>query len=307
MEFRDKAQAYLQLGWAVFPVHSLVFETDMRTGEVIPRCTCGWDECPRPGKHPRIPKKLGGNGVLDATTNSDQIDAWSESYPDANLAVATGRPSGVIAVDIDGAEGENTISVLAANNYRLPQTVEARSGSGGRHLYYKWAPGIKTVASVIGPKVDLRGDGGQCVLPPSMHKSGNAYTWIRPPETTFMPPMPMWIIRRLKEVELAKQGLKYEEYAADRPKRLGRPAIERIMDRARIVAALSPECGHRNHTLNQQAFIAFRIADEGHIPDSEVEHHMLAAARACGLTPGEARPTILSARRSARSKPAMSR
>ena len=34
--------------------------------------------------------------------------------------------------------------------------------------------------------MDVRGKGGQIVLPPSRHKSGHAYTWASDVETAFL-------------------------------------------------------------------------------------------------------------------------
>jgi hypothetical protein len=46
------------------------------------------------------------------------------------------------------------------------------------HFYFRW-PGIlvRNSASKVAPKIDVRGMGGYCLAPPSMHPSGRRYTW----------------------------------------------------------------------------------------------------------------------------------
>jgi Bifunctional DNA primase/polymerase, N-terminal len=60
----------------------------------------------------------------------------------------------------------------------MPQTVESRTGGGGRHLYYAHPGGHVGNRAGLRPGIDLRGDGGCIVLPPSIHPSGNAYAWV---------------------------------------------------------------------------------------------------------------------------------
>jgi hypothetical protein len=72
----DLALLYASLGWRVFPTHSL------RDGD----CSCGDPGCTSPGKHPRTPR-----GCKDASADERRIRAWWKRWPDANVAVATGR------------------------------------------------------------------------------------------------------------------------------------------------------------------------------------------------------------------------
>ena len=43
------------------------------------------------------------HGLKDATTNAETIRQWWESEPELNVAVATGMPSGIFVLDVDGS------------------------------------------------------------------------------------------------------------------------------------------------------------------------------------------------------------
>src|SRR5215204_1738769 len=68
--------------------------------------------------------------------------------------------------------------LLTVENYGQGlETWKAISGSGGRHLFFRYPAGfvMPTVRTAIG--VDIRGQGGFIVLPPTMHNNGRAYEW----------------------------------------------------------------------------------------------------------------------------------
>lgn len=104
---------YAAHGWSVFPVH----------GIVDGRCCCGASDCSSPGKHP-----LTRRGLKDATTDERMVAAWWERWPAANLALATGRASGVVVVDIDVPQGELSVAKLLNAGHELPQTSAVRTG-----------------------------------------------------------------------------------------------------------------------------------------------------------------------------------
>jgi hypothetical protein len=157
---------YAGLGWPVFPL--------------VPR-----------EKIPLFSKKNGGHGVKDATTDADQVTAWWSDYPDANIGLATGGPSALYVVDIDGEEGEAALLRYGA----LPLTPESHTGKG-RHLLFHYPEGRNT-ASRLGPKIDTRGEGGYIVAPPSIHPNGGRYRWVTPPHKADVQALPADMVAQL--------------------------------------------------------------------------------------------------------------
>jgi Bifunctional DNA primase/polymerase, N-terminal/Primase C terminal 1 (PriCT-1) len=111
------------------------------------------------------------HGLKEATTDSEIIMAWWSSYPTANIAAATGRISGVFVVDIDmkhGKNGEADLRALEAKHGPLPKTVESITPSKGRHLWFRMPKhSVPNSVAKIAPGIDIRGDGGYVLVPPS--------------------------------------------------------------------------------------------------------------------------------------------
>ena len=135
-------------------------------------CTCG-KSCKSPGKHPMTPR-----GLHDARCDVDLIRAIAEDTPWANIGIRTGPESGVWVLDLDGEEGIQEFAEWEAEHGAVPRTWTARSGSGGRHLYFKYPPEmvIKNSTKVVGRSIDIRGVGGLIIAPPSLHVEGD-YRW----------------------------------------------------------------------------------------------------------------------------------
>ncbi len=105
----------------------------------------------------------------------EQIKEWIEKYPAMNIAIVTGKISGIVVVDIE--QGGNS------NGY--PPTVTAKSGGGGVHLYYKH-PGYEVPNGTrVKELTDIRGDGGYVLVAPSVSDKGE-YKWqISPDDSDF--------------------------------------------------------------------------------------------------------------------------
>lgn len=125
----------------------------------------------------KIPVFSGGFNT--ATTDRFKITNWFTQGPDFNLGVPTGKASGFFVLDIDGPEGEATLKKLEDTHGPLPQTAEVITGGGGRHVYFKYPTDgeIRNSAGKLGEGLDVRGDGGYVIVPPSVHKSGRRYEW----------------------------------------------------------------------------------------------------------------------------------
>ncbi len=157
----SRALRYASHGWAVLPLHTI------NDGH----CTCSaGKECNRPGKHPQTSR-----GVHDATLDTGVIRTWWTRWPDANIGVATGEVSGIIAFDIDRRNnGVETLKGLVPELGRPPTTVQTNTGGGGYHLIYEH-PGFPVRSKLIGPSLELKSDGAYIVAPGSRHISGKQY------------------------------------------------------------------------------------------------------------------------------------
>jgi hypothetical protein len=125
-----------------------------------------------------------------------EIAAWFGRRPAANIGIVTGGISGLVVVDVDPAHGgERSLASLEARHGPLPKTVEAVTGGGGRHLYFRHPGGVVPNRVGLAAGIDVRGDGGYVVAPPSLHPSGVRYAWVsgRDPATTALAPLPHWV------------------------------------------------------------------------------------------------------------------
>jgi hypothetical protein len=102
-----------------------------------------------------------------------EVMEWFTQFPDANVGIITGKVSGITVVDIDTDAGLGAISKYMPP---LMVTPTAKTQKGGRHLYFKYVPGLSNKVRAI-DGVDVRGDGGFVVAPPSEGELGH-YEWL---------------------------------------------------------------------------------------------------------------------------------
>lgn len=128
----------------------------------------------------------------------EEARGWFRTWPDAGVGVVTGAISGLVVIDVDLRHGGDAgLDKLEREHGRLPTTVECRTGGGGRHLYFTHPGGVIRNKVGLAPGVDLRGDGGYVVAPPSVHSSGVQYAWVEGcgPGSTVIAPLPDWVLR----------------------------------------------------------------------------------------------------------------
>lgn len=111
-----------------------------------------------------------------------------------------GAASGRVVIDIDPRHGgAEALAEWEKANGELPYTLTADTGGGGCHFHYRYPEGVGRVpsgANVLGPGVDVRGDGGYVVAPPSPHASGRAYAWQDP--EMHLETMPLALLEALR-------------------------------------------------------------------------------------------------------------
>lgn len=188
--FLAAALSYADRNWPVFPLHN----PNGQGG-----CSCRKNDCQSIGKHPRTK-----NGFKEATTNSSAIKRWWKRWPDANVGIVTGETSGLMILDVDPrSDGDDSLFELEQQHGKLPDTVEALTGGGGRHILFAYPK--EPVKSKVGiaPGLDVKAVGGYIVAPPSLHASGKPYEWEvnSHPDDVALASCPKWLIDKLKEPE----------------------------------------------------------------------------------------------------------
>jgi replicative DNA helicase len=164
----EYALKYARRGWRVIWSH-----WPIGSGATA-RCSCGVTDIGEDGREQHsVGKHPGRDWVNAATTKEAVIRAWFAVKPDANLSIVTGEESGIFVLDIDPRSGgEQTISDLTEDHGLLPDTPTFFTGSGGFHLLFKHPGGYVPTKSEIGPGLDIRGNGGQIIAPPSRNING---------------------------------------------------------------------------------------------------------------------------------------
>ncbi len=152
----DQALYYLEkLGWSVIPVG--------------------------PDKKPLVEWKL----YQSQKATREQLIKWY-SKPNVNIGIITGKISNLVVIDIDPRHDGTDEAFTEI------KTVKSATGGGGWHYYFQYQEGIQNSAGVK-PGIDIRGDGGYVIAPPSIHNSGKSYDWINNPENTSILPLPSFI------------------------------------------------------------------------------------------------------------------
>jgi hypothetical protein len=124
-----------------------------------------------PDKRPLV-----ATGFHAATMDREQHAAWWRGRDDRGVAYPTGTASNRVVLDVDGEHGERSLEELEQRYGKIPETMTVRTGGGGRHLVFRH-PGrpVPCSAGKVGAGLDVRGDGGYVLTPPSPHESGRRY------------------------------------------------------------------------------------------------------------------------------------
>ncbi len=268
----DHALAYSRAGWPTFP---------LKPGGKVPATA---------------------HGCKDATTDPDRITRWWTDMPTANIGIATGS---LLVVDLDHKETVNGWTewlALVANlapDQLEPDTWEVGTPTGGGHLYFRMpAVPVKNSASKVAPGIDVRGQGGYIVAPPSKVPAGR-YT-IESSEPVAA--LPNWLDTLLSPTARPPARRSPASDTASKPPpahpATPRTALDAELDRVRSAAT-----GTRNDLLCRAAFKLGQLVDRGDLERHAVTNELLDAANRVGLTETEALATIRSGFNGARDKP----
>lgn len=298
----DAIDAYLNAGLRPILIHCPL------DGDL---CTCG-------KKHDRTKSGSSSSGKHPVQNNWQKQPADRDVIVDQlarlkftpNLGVALGtQPIGgyIVAVDIDDAE---RFKVLEAELGPLPETPGSTSGRG-RHLFFEIPAEIDLtrLVNVTGlggePGVDVKREGGQVVVAPSLHNSGKRYAWTRVGAIATLPMQ--WALQLVKAPDVPNWVGEYTPQTMNADKK-ARNRAEKYLEKAVIgEAAALARCGEgmRNNTLYRSAFKMFGYCAALYLGGrwQYVHDQLLSAARAAGLPEREARKTLESADKAIRDNP----
>jgi len=270
-----------RFGFAVIPLHSISSDGS---------CTCHLSRCSSPGKHPRTE-----HGLKDASKNHEQIEQWWGKWGDAaNIGILTGAASGGLAVlDVDAPSGEASLQALVSEYGPLPPTVEVRTARG-RHFYFRVSGAVvRNSARKLGDGLDVRGDGGYVVAPPSRHVTGCVYSFSNGKSLADLELAEAveWLLTepRTRKRLIAAPKPPIHLNGSTRERRYADKALESAC--AKVASASE---GTRNDTLNRQAFGIGQLVGATLLERAEVENALAAAAIVAGLPEPEIRATVRS-------------
>jgi predicted P-loop ATPase len=140
----------------IFPLHGIL---------PGPACTCALGaQCKSIGKHPMV-----------------RWRAYDENSrgPSGGYGIQTGKFNGIVVIDLDVKDDKDGVAALidVAGDRPIPDTLSVLTPSGGAHLYFRLPPGVHvpTSHSVLGPGIDVQGEGSYVVGPGSPHRTGGTY------------------------------------------------------------------------------------------------------------------------------------
>jgi hypothetical protein len=249
----------------------------------------GWPVLPRnPGsKAPYI-----DGGVHSASTNLNVIADWWQRFPHAMIGVRMGGASGVWALDPDppkkpgAADGLANWRDLLAKNGGCPATHTHHTPRGGLHLLFKWRgdrPITNSEGRLKGLGINVRGNGGYVIAPPSQRADGKEYEIAEPLDFFHFADAPEW----LYELILAKPAPSISERAlalVKSPSVISRDtsAYVEAAVRNEYDAVASTVVGGRNNQLNASSFSLGTLVGAGELSRDEAEHALYQAAIANG-------------------------
>jgi hypothetical protein len=239
---------------------------------------------PLSGKLPRIPKRQGGRGVHDATTDPDQIRQWWQHWPRANIGLRCGIQFDVI--DIDGPQGRDSLERFLANHGQGPiGGPRVLTGAGGWHIYVT-PTGLPDKIGVL-DHVDYRAADRYVVAPPSRHPdNGRRYRWISGRGIH----SPLGHVPPALHELLTPRRIDHPPAPTIRPATRGHPYGQRALQEESTAIATAPR-GRRNDQLWRSARNLFTLVAGGVLDQTEVEHALHAAAEQSGLLQDEPRAT----------------
>jgi len=293
------AMAYARRSWKVIPVHWV-------TDEGACSCKLG-EKCPSAGKHPihmNWPKVASSeaNVILEWWAGDRKLPA-TDWYPAANVGIVTGSVSGIFVLDNDEyAGGGLTLAKYAKRHGDMPVTRVHQTGGLGQHLIFSH-PGFPIRNSArkrVGDGIDIRGEHGFIVAPPSVSDKGGYE--VTPAHDIDPASAPDWLLRLLEEEDHGQKGTLIAGAEPSSGTGIARRYAEAAMvGSAERMRKAGP--GTRNDTLNEVSFSLGTLGGAGLITEDAAWLAIHEAALSTGLDDAEIKRTFLNGWRAGLKEP----
>lgn len=167
-----------------------------------------WHDYPDPDRVPGTPLV---KWKKDATDDETTIRGWWQRWPKAGIGLACGDAladgNRLFVIDLDrhdpNEDGVDAWQDLLSEHDATYFGPTVLTAGGGIHLYYKSSVTVTNARGTLPKGIDVRGQGGYVVVPPSTHKSGGRHEWEIDAEIgeVQIPDAPKWLLKLLEEPE----------------------------------------------------------------------------------------------------------
>jgi hypothetical protein len=235
-----------------------------------------------------------------ATTDAKIVERWAKELPQAVFAIELEK-AGLVAIDCDrhreDADGcaafKQLVDAHGGDFSQFPMTL---TSGGGWHFFFQQpeVPIGCPVRTALPPGIDIKGVGGNIVVPGSFRPDGEQW---RPVDDNGRPSLahayrsglaviPAWIEQLARKVEpreqQSQQGAE-SKFPRDASDERGHAYAKAALDRLSREIADMPDNSGRNNAVNAGAFNLGRMVARRWIGASEVNVALFDAAARCGL------------------------
>lgn len=193
-------------------------------------------------KRPLVPWKT----FQERRPTEEEVEEWLRRYKRFNIGIVCGSISNnLVVIDFDEAEQFKLFVQRVLRHPRLTRILDntwiVRTGKG-YHVYFQLEGGVPRTAPRLVDGVDVKGEGGYVVAPPSKHPSGAEYRFAEINGVRYGPPdipapnmltQEEWrgILRLLGAAgeTRKKEGAGKGAGAGKTPRRLGEEQVKRIV------------------------------------------------------------------------------
>ncbi|MGW3421298.1 phage/plasmid primase, P4 family [Streptomyces phaeochromogenes] len=292
------APGYFERGWKVQPLSE--------NKVPVPRCEpCKEIEQEDPKNYsvhmkscPCISKGLACHSFYAASDNSTTLEEWLPQYPGMNLAVATGRQSGIFVFEYDPKNGgKETFDALVAEYGEMPNTYTVMSPSGGLHFYFSYPTFELNQHLKLYQGIDVKADGGYVAAPPTP-----GYMVINHAAVS---PAPEWLLAVLRAKEEEKRSTPRGEFRTFDPDNIPQDVSDGVKNliQYRVDWIVKSPDGVQNTRIYTASRMLYSVAYAGLIDEEDVYEILMDAADAGGHPAHRAKSAIDSGRRMAIADP----